>query len=563
MPSITEIANAYVDESAALNPYNATMEGIPGYDDKATDFSPAGVRARGDLARRTLQQLDASPPSNDAERLTRDVMRERLQSQLDLEAAGEHLRELNVLHPPSGAIRQVFDQMGKDTDEEWQNVLARLALVPSALAGYRETLDEGLREGKSASRRHADAVAIQADTWAGRAPGAVSYFARMISDYDARPAKKDALAGALKEGATKAAQAYVEFADYLRNVYAPATHTNDPCGPERYQLNCRQFSGIEIDLRETYEWGWDELHRLEDAMRRTAERIKPGSSPAEAVQFLNTDESRSLPSVEAYRDWLQEVTDAAVHDLDGVHFDIEPRVQRIEVMIPPPGGALAPHYTTPSEDFTRPGRTWWPTGSATRFPKWDRVSIAYHEGVPGHHLQMGAQLTTEGLSRYQRLTFISGHGEGWALYAERLMDELGYLENPDYYMGLLSSQALRIVRIIIDIGLHAPFAIPQNEAFHPGETWNYDLAVAFATEKAQQTEEFMRSECLRYLGWPAQAISYKLGEREWLRVREAARTALGPAFDLKRFHTEALALGALGLSMLEPEVLRRVTAQSS
>ena len=225
-------------------------------------------------------------------------------------------------------------------------------------------------------------------------------------------------------------------------------------------------------------------------------------------------------------------------------------------MIPPTGGALIPYYTGPSEDFSRPGRTWWPVDGGTRFPKWGEVSIAYHEGVPGHHIQVaGVRLLAEELSRFQRtLTFISGHGEGWALYAERLMGELGYLENPDYYLGMLSAQALRCVRVIIDIGMHLELAIPATESFHPGEKWNHDLMLEFAVERTRRPREFLESEVLRYLGWPAQAISYKVGERKWLEARESARQSAGVSFSLKNFHSRALALGPMGLDMLGAEL---------
>ncbi len=159
------------------------------------------------------------------------------------------------------------------------------------------------------------------------------------------------------------------------------------------------------------------------------------------------------------------------------------------------------------------------------------------------------------LSRFQRiLTFISGHGEGWALYAERLMGELGYFENPDYYLGMLSAQALRCVRVVIDIGLHLELAIPQGESFHPGEKWNHDLMLDFASERTQRPREFLESEVIRYLGWPAQAISYKVGERKWLDAREAARQRDGASFSLKEFHSQTLALGPMGLDMLGAEL---------
>jgi len=237
------------------------------------------------------------------------------------------------------------------------------------------------------------------------------------------------------------------------------------------------------------------------------------------------------------------------------------QIRPIEVMIPPPGGALAAYYTAPSEDFSTPGRTWWPVGTATTFPLWDRVTIAYHEGVPGHHFQVGgARCLGDKLSRYQKsLGFVSGYGEGWALYAERLMGELGYLENPDYYLGMLTAQALRAYRVVVDIGLHLGLKIPASESFHPDEVWNYDLAIDFGMSAANQTYEFTQSEVVRYLGMPAQAISYKVGEREWLRARESAKARFGDKFDLKAFHTAALNLGPLNLEMLAPEIERALS----
>ena len=291
-------------------------------------------------------------------------------------------------------------------------------------------------------------------------------------------------------------------------------------------------------------------------MAATAQKIKPGASVVEARELLETDPSRALDGVDAFRGWLQEIHDRALDDLDGTHFDIDPRIKRVEVMIPPAGGALAPYYSGPAEDFSRPGRTWWPIGTRTRFPKWREVSTAYHEGVPGHHLQVGSvRCLRDELSRYQRTGgFISGYGEGWALYSERLMGELGYLDDPDYYLGMLSAQAMRCVRVIIDLGMHLELPIPQSERFHPGEIWNHDLALDFAIERSLWPAEIMASEVVRYLGWPSQAISYKVGERAWMVARESAKRRLGASFDLKRFHTTALNLGPMGLGQLDREL---------
>src|SRR5438094_202868 len=286
---------------------------------------------------------------------------------------------------------------------------------------------------------------------------------------------------------------------------------------------------------EAYAWGWDELHRIEERMASVGDRILPGESLTAVVHHLENDPERSINGVDAFRRWLQELMDRTIAELDGTHFDIAEPVKRVEAMIAPPGGAAAMYYTRPSEDFKRPGRTWYPTLGKTRFPLWGEVSTAYHEGVPGHHLQL-AQLTYRAaeLSRFQRLAAaIPGCTEGWALYAERLMGELGYLEDPDYELGMLRAQAFRAMRVIVDIGVHLGLAIPSSEAYHGGETWRPELMLAFAVEHGHEPEDFLRSEVDRYLGWPGQAICYKLGERAWLGIREQARKRAGKTFDLE------------------------------
>lgn len=291
-------------------------------------------------------------------------------------------------------------------------------------------------------------------------------------------------------------------------------------------------------------------------MTSVAARILPGEPLAAVVQLLETDPRRSIEGVDAFRDWLQQLMDRTIAELDRKHFDIAEPVRRVEAMIAPPGGAAAMYYTRPSEDFKRPGRTWYPTLGKTRFPLWGEVSTAYHEGVPGHHLQL-AQLTylADELTRFQRVAaFVPGYSEGWALYAERLMGELGYLQNPDYELGMLRAQAFRAMRVIVDIGVHLGLTIPSNEAYHAGETWSPELMLPFAIEHGREPEDFLRSEMDRYLGWPGQAICYKVGERVWLAVRERARQRAGVDFDLKAFHTRALNLGPMGLAQLEREM---------
>jgi uncharacterized protein (DUF885 family) len=359
----------------------------------------------------------------------------------------------------------------------------------------------------------------------------------------------------LGAAATAATAAYARLGRYLRQEYAPAAPDYDAVGAERYQLAARSFLGMELDPVETYQWGWDDLRRIDAEMAAEADKIVPGGTVGEAKALLESDPARAIEGEEQLRAWLQDLMDTTIANLDGKHFDIPAPIKRVEAMIAPPGSAAAMYYTGPSEDLSRPGRTWYPTLGKTRFPLWGEVSIAFHEGVPGHHLQLGQVRFLAGkLSRFQRITALSGYAEGWALYAERLMDELGYLAVPDFRLGQLRAQALRAVRVIVDIGLHLQLAIPADESFHPGETWTPDLAEEFAIARSHFPPDFMQSEIVRYLGWPGQAISYKVGERVWLDSREEVKRKQGPAFDLKAFHKAALDLGPMGLAQLRREL---------
>ncbi len=556
MTRIFEIAEKYVDDLAAIDPNFATSIGVAGHETELSDYSPEGHARTADLSRRTLADVKSAEPEGEPDRIARDVMIERMSVRLDLFDAAEYLRDVKILGSGMSAIRSVFDQMPRATEQDWRNITGRLAAVPAALGGYRQSLQQGLAQGKVAAKRQAVECAKQAETWSGQRPGTAAFFSTLLDAFDRSGIAANGLRADLEKNANAASAAYGDMRAFLTDTYLPKADERDGCGPERYALNSRVFNGTELDLEETYRWGWAELYRVEDELTQTADRIKPGATVAEALKVLETDPARQIDGVDAYQGWLQELHDKALDDLGGTHFDIDPRIKRVEVMIPPAGGALAPYYTGPSEDFARPGRTWWPLGTRTRFPKWFQVTTAYHEGVPGHHLQVGAvRCFADRLSRYQRTAaFVSGHGEGWALYAERLMGELGYLENPDYYLGMLSAQALRCVRVIVDIGMHLELSIPAGDRFHPGETWTHDLALEFAVERALQPREFMASEIVRYLGWPAQAISYKVGERAWLDAREFAKKRDGAAFDLKAFHSRALALGPMGLAQLEKEM---------
>ncbi|MEQ4305215.1 DUF885 domain-containing protein [Plantactinospora sp. B6F1] len=555
MGRINELADRYVDEWARLNPLGATFVGIAGYDDQLGDLSPDGLAAQAELTRRTLAALDATEPDSEAERTAKEAMQERLGLELARYDAGETASELNVIASGLHELRQVFDLMPAEGAEAVGNIAARLGQFAGALDAYKTTLRTAAEAGHVSSRTQIVEVAKQCDIWTD--PGGDNFFHSLVERLQADPA----LAAELRRGAAAATAATAEFGHFLRNELAPLGRAKQAAGRDRYELASQYFLGARVDLTETYAWGFEELARLEAEMRAVAAEIAgPGASTDAAVTALDADPARRIQGKEAFRDWMQALADKAIAELHGTHFDIPEQVRRIECCLAPTSdGGI--YYTGPSEDFSRPGRMWWavPQG-ITEFSTWREVTTVFHEGVPGHHLQIAqTQVRADLLNRWQRLlSWSSGHGEGWALYSERLMDELGYLADPGDKLGMLDGQAFRAARVIVDIGMHLELEIPRDNpfGFHPGERWTPELGWEFMRAHCRVPDENLRFELNRYLGWPGQAPSYKVGERIWLQAREDAKARKGADFDLKEFHRAALDLGSLGLDPLRAALAR-------
>jgi uncharacterized protein (DUF885 family) len=292
-------------------------------------------------------------------------------------------------------------------------------------------------------------------------------------------------------------------------------------------------------------------------MAETAKEIDSGVSLHDVIELLDSDPVRSAATREEFVEFISGLQQEAVANLDGTHFDVPDQLKVVTVNMAPPGGALGAWYMPPSEDFSRPGSIWYAPGEREMLPYWQEVTTAYHEGFPGHHLQGGtAVVLRDQLSRFHRtVIWYPGSGEGWALYAERLMDELGYLANPEYRLGYLASQLFRAIRIVVDIGSHLEKRIPGDAPLHAGELWDYDKAVDYVEKIGLHPRDVAESEVKRYLGWWAQAISYKVGEREILEIRAAAQAEADGGFDRKEFHRRVLEAGAIRLDQLREEML--------
>lgn len=535
MTQIFDLCDEYVRRAAGLDPVDAGFLGVslPESGDPATDLSPDGHAARYELITSTLARLGELTPESPDDRLAADHLRERLGAQRAWHEIGEPLRMIRVPFGPVNKLRLSTELLPHEDESDWRRLAARLAAIPGMLTGLRHSLGLGLDRGMPAARRQALAMADQAE-------GTVGAHDRLVAEHGDGP-----LAGELAAAAAAAYRGYQDLARYLREEYAPKAAEADGVGAERYRVEARLSLGMDLDAEDAYDWGWAELARIEAEMRDEADRVRAGATIDEAIEIL--DATGCVEGADAYLDWLRAKHEQTMHDLDGTHFDIPPQLRTLAVRLAHDSSSGSPYYTEPSEDLSRPGSTWWPVAGRQRFGVWNELTAVFHEGIPGHHLQIGAmRLAGARVSRFTRLNAVDGYTEGWGLYAERLADELGWFTEPGSRLGMLIGAARRAARVVIDIGVHLDLPLPD------GSRWDFGTARAVLRDRARTPERRLTPEVLRYCGWPAQAISYKLGERAWLAAREAASRK--PGFDRKRWHTRALELGPMGLDRLAAEL---------
>jgi len=547
---IDAIAEKWVTTMADLNPDVAVWVGIPGRLGEYADYSPAGQDAELAAGNAVIAELESATPVDSVDEVTKTDLLAELRLSAEYHAAKLHERDVNVIASPAQGIRDTFDLMPTATEADWATIAEKLGNLPGAVDGYIQTLRQGISDGVVPARRQV----IETATGVRRHADPLGFFFDFTGSaaLEGGGALPDSLKSELHKGAQASAAAYAKLAEFLELELAPKASEQDGVGRELYTLQSRRFLGAEIDLDETYDWGREELARMVEEQTAIADQITPGASVEEAIAFLEADESNKLHGTDELQKWMQQLADQAVSELSGTHFDIPDEIKKIECMIAPTqeGGI---YYTSPNDDFSRPGRMWWsvPEG-VTEFDTWRETTTVYHEGVPGHHLQLGQAVYNRAmLNTWRRsLAGTSGHAEGWALYAERLMDELGYLQKPADRLGMLDGQRMRAARVVLDIGVH--LGKPNLAGTGP---WTADDALEFMRANVNMNDSFIRFEVNRYLGWPGQAPSYKVGQRIWEQLRDEVKKREGAAFDIKAFHKRALDLGGVGLDTLRKSLL--------
>lgn len=529
------VADSYVQGLARLDPGAAQVTGR----DSARPWAalgPGAVQERADLARRTLAELDESSaqPTSPAGAVLRAALGERLRSDLALHDTGFMPGLVAPLASPAHAVLMGLESAHPDRRVEG------LAQLPEAFRAYTEQLEETAGRGYVVPARQSRTLAAQVRRWAD--PEGDDRLGALLdgpgTDQD-RPRAAAVLA--------EARAACLELATWLEEVHAPRGATTDAVGPDLYAVTSSAFLGTDVDLEETYAYGWDRLRELTAQAQALAAELGADGLDQAAAR-LDADPAGRVTVGPALVDWVEDRMSQAADRLQGSVFDI-PADSRCGAVLAAPGSGSI-YYSPPDPAGTRPGRVVWstPTG-ATEVPVWREVSTVHHEGLPGHHLQHVVTMGTETLHPWQRyLCHIHGYAEGWAHYTEGRAQDWGLLQHPGEQLGVVLAQRWRAARIVIDLGLHLGYPIPAGNGFTQATRWTRAVGVEVLTRAAGCDEETARFEVVRYLGWPGQALAFAMGARLWEAAREVAMRR--GSLDERSFHMQALALGPMGMAPL-------------
>ncbi|NHU84956.1 DUF885 domain-containing protein [Kocuria sp. JC486] len=554
--AVDRVAEAHFNRLLRVDPAWAIELGTGQHGWGYPDYGPEAQEALWEASLRTRREARIVEAVDDVDRVTLHALREHVDITRELHDLGLAGDRINGISSPVQKIRETFDNLPKNTPEDWDGILHQLHEVPGAVRRLLDGVAHRQQVGPVSAAAQLLHAADQAESYA-TSDGAFLALTHRPAVVRLPARSQDRL----REAVAEARVAYTGLAEGLRGL-AETAPTEMAVGREEYGVRLRQFTGARLDLTRVYEWGIEQLRAVVSEMRQTARQIVPDHHGRglirAAMKALDADVHRQLHGPYELTAWMQGVSQDAIDALAGSHFEITEPMKRLECRIAPTNdGGI--YYTPPSPDFTRPGRMWWSVTPGTSvFRTWGERTTVYHEGVPGHHLQMATAVAAgDTLNAWRRVgLWVSGHGEGWALYAERLMAELGYFQDPGDRMGMLNAMRMRAARVVFDVGFHCGLPVPRDLDGLLGSAagatqWSPATGWAFLKENIVMAEAALRFEWLRYMGWPGQAPSYQIGMHRWQEARQTWGKARGRQFNLPEFHRESLSLGSLGLDSLD------------
>jgi len=535
-------------------PERATAYGDYRYNDKLAEYSLDAIAQRHKTDAAFLARLKAIPSTgfSDQDQLSHDLLVRVLEQRIadfDLKEYEMPINQQNGIHT---SLADLPLSVPFDSVKHYEDYVARLHQIPRVLSQTTEVLRAGMKDKLMPVRFLAEKLPVQCQGIIDADP-----FLLPTKKYPAEISPEDQKR--LTEQITNAINAdvipaYKTFAAFLRTEYAPEGRTTLSVtsladGEKRYQNNIYGRTTTHMTPDEIHELGLREITRIQAEM--TAIAKKEGFADLAAFRASLKTNPKYIPTssdqiLDDFRRYIAQM-EPKLPEL----FTLLPKSPVTVEAIPPFQAAAATHYVTGTPDGKRPGRVVVATSKFEERSLIDDEAIAYHEGVPGHHMQLSVQQQLTGLPKFRLhgLGF-NAYTEGWALYAEELGKEVGFYQDPVSDYGRLSSELFRAVRLVVDTGIHA-------------KGWTRDQVVEFMRKSGAVDEPTIQSETDRYIAWPAQALSYKLGQLKIRELRERARKELGPKFDIRRFHDEMLDGGTLPLDLLEARTNKWIAEQKT
>jgi uncharacterized protein (DUF885 family) len=550
--------NALFDEQYESDlrnfPERATAFGDYRYNDRLNDFSLDAIMRRHQTDAAFLERLQAIPTTgfSDQDQLSHDLMVRVLEQRI----SDFNLKEYEMPINQQGGIHTNLADLPQavplDSVKHYEDYLARLHQIPRALDQVTGVLRAGLKDKLMPVKFLAEKIPAQCEGIIAADP-----FLRPTKRYpaDISPDDQKRLTREITDSVnSEVLPAYKKFAEFVKTEYAPRGRTalsitSLPDGQKRYENDIYARTTTHMSAEEIHQLGLREMDRIQAEMLAIAK--KEGFSDLASFRASLKTNPKYIPTsaeqiLDDFRHYISQM-EPKLPEL----FTLLPKSPVTVEAIPEFQAAAATHYVTGTPDGKRPGRVVVATSHFAERSLIDDEAVAYHEGVPGHHMQLSVQQQLEGLPKFRLhgLGF-NAYTEGWALYAEQLGKEVGFYQDPVSDYGRLSSELFRAVRLVVDTGIHA-------------KGWSRDQVVDFMRKSGAVDEPTIQSETDRYISWPAQALSYKLGQLKFRELRERAQKELGPKFDLRQFHDQMLDGGTLPLDLLDARTDRWIAEQKA
>lgn len=545
------------DDRMKHSPEYASALGDKRYNDQLTDYSVQAVNASLARGRAFLERLGEIDVTGLApqEVLSRDLMVRDLTDEQEGARYKEWEMPVNQFSGFHTDLPRMVDDLSFDTVKDYDDYISRLKKIPTVFSQNMTNMQLGMDEGRVPPAYLLEKVVAQAETLAVQKP-ADSPFARPLKKFPATISADDQkrISGDMLEAiSTDVLPMYQRFAKFLKAQYVPAGRKDPgawalPDGDAYYAFRVRQSTTTNKTPAEIHQIGLDEVKRDETEMLAIVKKL--GFSDIKTFSAaLKTNPKEHPASREALLDAYKGYIAQMEPKLTGL-FGTLPKA-KLEV-VPVPAfiekDQAAAYYNPPSLDGKRPGRVYVNTYNATERSLAPVETVSYHEGVPGHHLQIAISQELTGLPQFRKNSYYTAYTEGWGLYSERLGKEIGFFQYPYSDYGRLEGDIWRAIRLVVDTGVHS-------------QHWTRQQMVDYFHDHSAIDETNVQAEVDRYIAWPGQALGYKMGQLKILDLRKKAETALGPKFDLKAFHDVVLDSGALPLDVLERQVDNWIAAQ--